>query len=97
MIKAIAIAAAALSFAGAAQAQSVTVRIAGADAAAAHRQIVLAAHSVCSAQFGYEQLAYYYVPSCIRATVSDAEARLRAPTVVASAASAGREAAASLR
>ena len=97
MFKAIALAAAALSFAGAAQAQSITVHVAGSDSATAHRQIASAARSVCFAQFGYEPLAYYYVPSCVRATVKDAEAQLLSTSVVASASNTGRDAAATVR
>jgi len=97
MFKAIAIAAAALSFAGAAQAQSITVRVAGADSDTVHRQIVSAARDVCTAQFWDAPLAYYVVPSCVRATVSEAEVRLHATAVVASAANTGRDAAATVR
>jgi hypothetical protein len=97
MFKAIALAAAALSFAGAVEAQTVTVNVAGSDSAAAHRQIVAAAHSVCEAQFWAAPLAYYAIPSCVRATVKDAEAQRRGPVVVASAADTGRDVAARLR
>lgn len=77
MIKAFALAAAALSFAGAVQAQTTNVSVTG-DPVQVHRQITSAARSVCGAQFGYQPLAFYYVPSCVRATVKDAEDQLRA-------------------
>ena len=96
MIKTLLFAAAAVSLAGTAVAQSVTVRVAG-DNGAVRRQIVAAAHDVCVAQFWRAPLAYYAVPSCIRATLREAEAQLHAGPIVASADVAAGDAAATVR
>jgi hypothetical protein len=92
MIRTIALAASAiaLTIAAPASASELRVKVSGQSAAQVHAAIVKAASTVCWQNVRGEAMAGYMYPSCVRASVNDAVAKIKSPALTAdNAANAG--------
>jgi len=85
MIRSIVLAASAIALFAAAPASAAEVRVqlAGKSAAEVRAEIVKAASTVCWKDIRGEALAGYLYPSCIRASVNDAVAKINNPSLTA--------------
>lgn len=81
---ALAVSAIALTIAAPVSAAELRVKIAGKSAEQVRADVVKAASTVCWEDLRGQAMASYLYPSCIRASVSDAYAKINAPTKVAS-------------